>query len=577
MKQREMKHNSIFSKSIWIALIIAVLSMSVEGQQEEVRVVKPYSPTLSGAEKIQLLPSLEEEIEYDLPDITYQLHPKRYDSKYRVEPIKAARMVQMPLKKLYKSQLTLGMGNYLTPLAELNINQLRSRNSTLGLSLKHHSMNGKMKLNDDLKVPVGFSENSLAMHGSRFLKKSVLDYDVGTSYNSYIHYGVDTTLVTELERDSVKHPYFIAEGGIGLHSMHADSFHFNYDAAIDYYYFTHRFDQVEHGAGIDFRFDKKLRVLDVAGEAGGAFYGHYPDWDQTMGNHTMVWLNPHMAKGSSEWMFTAGFNTYLSFVSDSSAGDVQPFHFYPRASFQFNVVKEVIVPYFGVDGYLESNNFRKTVEENPYVVPTLSLKPTSHRLIAYAGLKGRITETVAYNIKGSYSIIDNQYFFVNDTTQPLKNQFSVIYSDITLLHLHAEVTVRPSDSWKIFLKGNYYNYTLSTMKTAEGTERNIRDDDHAWNKPSFDISLQARYNMSDKILVNMGLYTIGKRYYEDFDVNLKETLPLTVDANLGVEYRYTKLLSFWARINNLAAQKYYLYHQYPAYKFRVMLGFSYTL
>ena len=77
------------------------------------------------------------------PEFTYQLFPKRYDSQFRVEPIQAARMVKMPLKKLYKSQLTLGMGNYLTPLAELNMNQLRSRNGTFGVNLKHHSMNGQ--------------------------------------------------------------------------------------------------------------------------------------------------------------------------------------------------------------------------------------------------------------------------------------------------------------------------------------------------------------------------------------------------------------------------------------------------
>ena len=33
----------------------------------------------------------------------------------------------------------------------------------------------------------------------------------------------------------------------------------------------------------------------------------------------------------------------------------------------------------------------------------------------------------------------------------------------------------PIDSWKFFLKGNYYNYTL------------VRED-HPWNKPTFDIS-----------------------------------------------------------------------------------------
>ncbi len=554
-----MKEIKISSRILLALFVASVFPIMLEGQQEEVRVVKPYSPTLSGAQKIELLPSLEEEIEYDLPEFSYQLFPKRYESKYRVEPINAARMVKMPLNKLYKSQLTLGMGNYMTPLAELNINQLRSRNGTFGLTLKHHSMNGKVKLENDLKASAGFNENEAEIYGSRFMKKTVLDYNVGASYNSYVHYGVDPTLDTVLAREDAVHPYFTAEGGLGLHSMHADSFHFNYDASLDYYFFTHQFDQMEHGAEGKFTFNKRLSVVDIAGDAGGAFYGHYPDWDTVMSNHTMFWLNPHVAKSSVEWRFTAGVNAY----GEVRDGVFTP-HFYPKASFQFNIVKEVIVPYFGVDGYLESNNFRKTVEENPYVVPGLSLLPTSHKLIGYAGLKGRFSDAVAYNFKGSYSIIDDQYFFVNDNSDPLMNQFTVVYDDITLLNLHGEFSVRPTDSWKIFLQGNYYNYTL------------VRED-QPWNKPAFDLSLLARYNMGDKILVNVGISAIGSRYYENFNPTLEETLPLTIDANLGLEYRYSKLLSFWARFNNLAAQKYYLYNNYPSYRFRAMLGLTYAL
>jgi len=562
-----------------VALVLVLaFSAGLLAQQSEVRVVKPYSPTLSGASKIQLLPDMEEEITYDLPEFNYRVYPKRYESEYRVEPIKAARMIKPPLNKLYKSELTLGVGNYLTPLAELNINQLRSREGTLGVQLKHHSMSGKLKLDDDLKVPAGFSESSARIYGKRFFRNSTLGFRAGVSHNSYVHYGVDTTEITgELERDSLKHPYLLAEGGLTLQSMHADSFHFNYKADLDYYFFSHSLEQHEHGITLDFSADKKLRVIDIAGEAGAAFYGHYPDWDRYIGNHTMIWLNPRIAKSAAEWRFTAGFNTTVSVTGDSALFDVQVLHFYPRGSFEFNMVREVIIPYFGVDGYLESNHNRKLVDENPYIVPTLALRPTSHKLIGYAGVKGRITDGMAYNLKGSYSIIDDQYFFVNDTSRALKNQFSVVYSDITLLRLYGELTFRPSDAWKVYLKANYYSYTMSTMSTAEGATRNLRDDDHPWNRPSFDLSLQARYNLRDKILVNVGIYTIGKRFYEDFTPATEETLPLTVDANLGIEYRYSNLLSFWARINNLAAQRYYLYNQYPSYRFRAMVGFSYSL
>jgi hypothetical protein len=560
MKQTEMKQFRIYKKRLLAWTVICLAPIALMGQQEEVRVVKPYSPTLSGAQKIELLPSLSEEIEFEVPDISYTLSPKRYDSQFRVEPIRAARMVKMPLERLYKSQLTLGFGNYLTPLAELNINQLRSRNGTFGLNLKHHSMNGNVKLENGLKAPAGFNENQAEIFGSRFLKNSVFEYSVGASYNSYVHYGIDPSLDSVLSKGDAVHPYFTAEGGIGLQSMHADSFHFNYDASLDYYYFTHDFDQTEHGASLEFDFDKALNVVDIAGEVGGKYYGRSPDWDTAIGNQIHFWINPRISKGSSQWRFIAGVNTHY-LVSNK----VMTFKFYPHGSFQFNMVKQVIVPYFGVDGYLESYGFRNIVEDNPYVVPGLTVRPTDHKLIGYFGLKGRFSDAIAYNLKASYSIIDDAYFFVNDNSNPLMNQFTVVYDDVTLGNLHGELTIRPSDAWKFFLQGNYYSYM--TMVSL----------DRPWNKPTFDIRFQARYNMGDKILIDAGVYAIGARYYENFDPATEDTLPLTIDVNLGLEYRYSKLLSFWARFNNLAAQRYMLYNNYPSYRLRVMLGFTYAL
>lgn len=560
MKPAEMRQSRIYSKRLPVWMVICLIPLSLFGQQKEVRVVKPYSPTLSGAKKIELLPSMDEQIDFKIPEISYKLYPKRYESEYRVEPIAAARMVKMPLERLYKSQLTLGFGNYITPLAELNINQLRSRKGTFGVHLKHHSMNGKVKLDNGLKAPAGFNENQFELYGSRFLKESVFEYTTGASYNSYVHYGVDPALDTVLNREDALEPYFTAEGALGLHSMHADSFHVNYNASLEYSYFTHRFDQTEHGARATFDLNKKARVLDMAGEVGAEFLGHYPEWDTLVGNLTTFWLKPSVSKGSAQWRFTAGVNIY----GEMDREKFTPY-FYPSASFQFHIVQEVIIPYFGVDGYLETNSYRHIVEENPYIVPTLAVSPTNYRLIGYFGLKGRFSKAVAYNLMGSYSIIDDLYFFVNDNSNPLMNQFRVVYDDVTLGTLQGELMIRPSDSWKVILKGDYYSYI--TMVSEE----------HPWNKPEFDITLEMRYNIRDKVILDAGVNTIGSRYYQNFIPDLEATLPLTIDANLGAEYRYSKLLSFWVRFNNLAAQKYYLYNQYPSYGLRAMAGFKYAL
>ena len=393
MIERDMKKSRIYISRISVLMVAFLLPVALMAQQKEVRVVKPYSPTLSAAEKIELLPGMDEQIDFNVPDISYELFPKRYESQFKVEPIAAARMVKMPLERLYKSRLTLGFGNYMTPLAELNINQLRSRNGTMGLSLKHHSMNGKVRLDNELKVPAGFNENQLKFYGSRFLKNSVFEYALGANYNSYVHYGVNPELDTMLEREDAVHPYFTANGKLGMHSMHADSFHVNWDAALEYHYFTHDFNETEHGAKAALELDKKLRILDLAAELGGEYLGHFPEWDTLVGSKTTFWLNPSISKGSGQWRFVGGINLYGMVID----GEFTP-HLYPRGLFQFNMVKQIIIPYFGVDGYMETNSNRHIVEENPYIVPTLSVRPTSHKLIGYAGLKGHFTRAVSYNL-----------------------------------------------------------------------------------------------------------------------------------------------------------------------------------
>ena len=79
-----MKQFRIYSKRLGVWMVVCLLPLAMMGQQKEVRVVKPYSPTLSGAEKIELLPSMDETIEFDIPSITYELYPKRYESQFRV-------------------------------------------------------------------------------------------------------------------------------------------------------------------------------------------------------------------------------------------------------------------------------------------------------------------------------------------------------------------------------------------------------------------------------------------------------------------------------------------------------------
>ncbi|HQK70414.1 MAG TPA: hypothetical protein PL101_04790, partial [Bacteroidales bacterium] len=55
------------------------------------------------------------------------------------------------------------------------------------------------------------------------------------------------------------------------------------------------------------------------------------------------------------------------------------------------------------------------------------------------------------------------------------------------------------------------------------------------------------------------------------------SMPAHLNFNFSAEYRYTKILSFWLKFNNLSFTKYYEWAWYPSLRFICMAGFTYSL
>jgi len=55
-----------------------------------------------------------------------------------------------------------------------------------------------------------------------------------------------------------------------------------------------------------------------------------------------------------------------------------------------------------------------------------------------------------------------------------------------------------------------------------------------------------------------------------------EKLDAMIDLNLGLEYHYSNVLSGFLNLNNLLGQRYYHWYNYPAYRFNLMIGVTYS-
>jgi hypothetical protein len=99
-----------------------------------------------------------------------------------------------------------------------------------------------------------------------------------------------------------------------------------------------------------------------------------------------------------------------------------------------------------------------------------------------------------------------------------------------------------------------------------------------WHRPDLVISLNERYSLKNKILVDLGARYMSKRYAPGTALDTDRiTMKGFVDLNLGLEYRYTSILSGFIRLNNLLGARNQTWNHYPGMGFNIQLGFTYAL
>ena len=159
-------------------LLVSTALYSQDPIRKEVKVVKPYEPSLSDAFKVTHLPVLDDTLQL-IPEYNYSITPQSFSPEYELRPIRPAKMVGETLPKLYHSLLKIGFGNYWTPYGELSINNLRSKEHSYGAYGKHISSQGDVLLDNDKKVFGGYGNSEVDLYGKKIMKKAILSGSVG--------------------------------------------------------------------------------------------------------------------------------------------------------------------------------------------------------------------------------------------------------------------------------------------------------------------------------------------------------------------------------------------------------------
>ena len=579
-----MKFRTMMKKTIITILIIFLVTSPLLAQnkqqetvlQREVTLYNPYKPSLQDVAKKSYLPDIVDTTAVK-PVFKYDLRPEPYMPSYTINPLKPVSLVPDPLSRLYNSYINFGLGNYLTPLAEICITNGRSKKGAIGLYARHYSTNGKVELQENTKGFAGYMDNDVSLFGKKYLRNSIFNGSIDLSQKTRYAYGYDTTIFKNYvpPNKNIRLNYYNAGATIGLASVKLDSSSLAYKFDLSYNFFDNIGSLYQHSIGFTGLMAKTFQGFYVGS---GFEFDYYSFSDSAYADPRYIAaLSPFIKKKSEEWSVKLGFQALL----DRGITESAKLHFYPDLNFSFNIVPAYVNLFTDLSGKLVKNEPLKVIGENPFLFPDPALfkiPNTDYSLIAKAGLTGSTGIEGKYELSASYSIVNDMLFFANNIVMdgiiPISrgNYFKPLYDDGEILNVHGEMSGKIADFLSLNAEANYYRYTLTKYDTA-------------WNKPDWNAAIGLKYNLKNKIIAGLEVEAIGKRSLlvmtEDINVagfTYKTiNMPAYLNINLSAEYRYTKILSFWFKLNNISFKRYYEWAFYPSQRFMGMIGFTYSL
>jgi hypothetical protein len=423
------------------------------------------------------------------------------------------------------------------------------------MEMQHLSSHGNIALGENTKTYGGFSRSSASLYGKTWFRNLVLSGDMHVASNTFYRYG--NALDSVLPKDNMRQGYFSLMPSFRLKTLQEDSARMNIDLSGNYSFYRESGGEYENA----FRLRGSLNKLYMKNWLGADLDVHYRQPSEGIDTNyaTVLSISPYFNRHSAEWSFVVGFGTTVDIY-----GGKATFHIYPKAQLEFQVVPGVLMAYFGASGQTILNEYRLIAEENPFITPSLFVKSTNEKIKGYGGIRGSAGD-FSFRAGASYSLLERLPFYVNDTINALLNQFSVLYDNAERTTISAEAGYQMNSKLNLMLRGNYYHYSLDLLE-------------HPYQRPPFDLSLIGVYNLRDKIIARAELYVWGKRFARSNALQAENReLNAFADLNLYLEYRFTKVLSFFFSGNNLTATKYQIWNYYPVQRFRLMLGFTYAL
>lgn len=547
---------------------------------EVVNVVKPYTPTISDAFKVKETPVIEDDENLQKEEIKYNIFSFPVASTFAPAKGKAATVDKEKREKLFNNYATLALGNYGTVDAELFVTENISDTEYLGGMLRHISSQGGI---DGIVLNDQYSNSAIDLTYGNRQKNFNWTTDIGYQNQAYNWYGLPLEYTTFSEQTIAgideKQTYntFYAAGKVTTKES------FFHEASAQYKRFWDAYGSAENRFFIKPSFDvdiaeEKIKIDLIADYVGGTMGGDtfFPS-EYSIFN---AGIQPSLLYQQDDLSVQLGAGLFYTMNTVDGVSD-NTINIYPQVKASYKVVGDLMVAYAGAEGAMRQNSYADFVDVNPFVAPNLAIVPTSQQYDVYVGLKGKLANSVSYNLRGSYMNENNRALFANFF--PLQNvgneinnyeygnSFGVVYDDLRTISFFGELKADFSKTVSFGINGTFNSYST--------------DQEEAWNLPAIRVGASLDVNITEKWYAGTNLFFVGERY-DRFVFGFSDTgslppLPTTVtldsffDVNAHVGYNYSERLTAFIKLNNIANQDYQRWVNYPVQGFQFLAGASY--
>ena len=534
---------------------------------EDINVIKEYQPVLNDAFKININPDSDTSTIRKANTPEYKVSAQPINSNYNTSPIKPVRIKDDAIKKLYHGYVKAGYGLENMPLLDISFNSLRSKNFDAGVRFKHLSTSGKIK---EYGFP-GNSNNLFNVFGTRYFDKFKIGANLAYNRDVVHFYGYNSP--PELfSKSETKHSMSDFDGNVNLASINPDKDSWTYQASVGFYNFEDNRSSSENNAKVELGIGKLLTNakfnLQVSGEFGKIKQALYSI------NRSIIRFQPRFIINENLYSIEVGGNVAIE--SRNNPSGITPYskpikdnnyHLYPYLSTSYQVIDDAVKIFATLSGDLQRNDLRNISRENPFFGRNVMLNNTNEKLGIKAGTSIKLEHDLMFVGSVKWSRIKDQPFYYANFEIP--STFAMVYDKATLLNFRASLEYKNAEKISFAFSADYNKY-----KTDQLNEQLYI--------PALRVGISGHYAIAEKIYLKADVFynsdVTGNTYISDSTivsaqfVNIKGWL----DANVGIDYRYSKVLSAFVSLNNIGFSRYFRWYEYPSYRFLGMAGVTYS-